>query len=47
MTVVLAADRVTVHGAVPMQPPPDQPLNVELADSVPVSVTVGFAVVRV
>ena len=36
---VVAADMVTVHEPVPVQPPPLQPLNVEPAAGVAVSVT--------
>ena len=36
---VVAADIVTVHEPVPVQPPPLQPLNVEPAAGVAVSVT--------
>jgi len=36
---VVAADRVTVHEPVPVQPPPLQPLKVDPAAGVAVSVT--------
>jgi hypothetical protein len=35
----IAAFIVTVHAPVPLHPPPDQPLNVEPADGLAVSVT--------
>jgi hypothetical protein len=36
---VTSSSTVTTHGPVPMQPPPDQPLNVEPVAGVAVSVT--------
>src|SRR6185295_16283100 len=38
--IVLAADIVKVHGAVPEQPAPDQPVNVDPAAGVAVRVTI-------
>ncbi len=47
-TTVVAALSVTLHvAAVPVQPPPDQPANVEPGAGAAVSVTTGSVVVRV
>ncbi|MBK9033540.1 MAG: hypothetical protein IPL61_20125 [Myxococcales bacterium] len=46
---VVSAVSVTTHGAVPVQPPPDQPENVELASAVAITVTIvpaGWASVQ-